>query len=92
PMDDFLEKYIEAMAYFDRGLPYWCNHFFRPIDEEFARYLRSRGCNITYRIFEIFEQVYIPSTCDYHRVEKTANVRVELRNQGVPDELLPILL
>ncbi|HCE4694992.1 TPA: hypothetical protein NGU23_004611 [Vibrio parahaemolyticus] len=91
-MEHFLENYIEAVGYFDKSLPYWCDNFLRPADEEFATYLHSKGHNVTYCVLEVFEQVYIPKACDHKRVLETAVVRRELREKGVEDEDLPILL
>ncbi|EKO3828764.1 hypothetical protein RB979_003715 [Vibrio alginolyticus] len=91
-MQDFLNKYIEAKRFFDKDLPYWCDYFSRPVDEEFADYLREQGQDVTYCVLEVFEQVYIPQACEQSRVQKTALERRKLREQGVSEECLPVLL
>ncbi|EME0096508.1 hypothetical protein VXI05_004620 [Vibrio parahaemolyticus] len=91
-MQDFLEKYIEAKSFFDRDLPFWCDYFSRPIDSEFADYLSAQGEDVTYCVLEVFDQVYIPRACEQVRVQETAIERRRLREQGVSEEDLPILL
>lgn len=91
-MDEFRKHLEIAKPYLDRNLPYWCDDFNRPADQEFARYLNANGFSVQYLILEVFEQVYIPSKCDLDSVKRTGQLRRELKYEGVPDEELPILV
>lgn len=92
-MSDSFKEHLEiAEVYFCDGLPYWCNDFSRPVDEEFAKYLNVNGYKVDYLILELFDPVYIPQGCDYERVLVTAKERRKLREQGVDENDLPLLL
>lgn len=91
-IESFIEQQKIAGAYFENGLPYWCDFFSRPNDKEFEKYLKSNGHNVQYLILELFDPVYIPHGCNLSRVEQTAKERAKLRQEGVCENKLPILL
>ena len=78
-IESFREQLKIAEAYFENGLPYWCDVFSRPMDEEFEKYLKSNGHNVQYLILELFDSVYIPDGCPLSKVEQTAKERAKLR-------------
>lgn len=90
--ESFLQHLAIAKGYFARKLPYWCSDFSRPTDEQFGAFLQSNGCRIQYRILEMWDQVYIPMDCDFDLVEETARVRAQLRDEGVHEDDLPLLI
>lgn len=81
-----------AIQYFDQGLPYWCDEFNRPADEDFADYIRKNGHKVTYIVLEKFDPVYIPEGCDLNRVQRTALKRVNERENGLSEAQLTVLL
>lgn len=86
-------KHLElAKPYLESNLPYWCDDFNRPADQEFARYLNENGFSVQYFVLEIFEQVYIPLKCDLDAVIRTGTVRRALKEEGKSEEELPILV
>ena len=88
----FSIQFEAAKEYLLCGLPYWCDDFSRPTDQEFADYLKSNGISVQYLVLELFEQVYIPPTCNFHRVIATAKIRSDLRREGKDDAELPIYI
>lgn len=92
-MSEIYEAQLEiAKTFFVEGLPYWCDIFGRPAAEEFTKYLGENGYKVHNLTFEIFETVYIPENCNYKAVKATAKKRKELREQGIDEDELPILL
>ncbi|WP_426234580.1 hypothetical protein [Pseudomonas sp. TWP3-2] len=90
--ESFHHHLVIARGYFARKLPYWCSDFSRPTDQQFGAFLQSNGCRIQYRILEMWDQVYIPLDCDFDLVEETARVRARLRDEGVREDDLPLLI
>lgn len=91
-MEEFRAHLEMAKPYLERNLPYWCDDFSRPADQEFASYLNANGFSVQYLILEIFEQVYIPSKCNLDRVKRTGIIRRALRQEGKREEELPNLV
>lgn len=90
-MDDiFIEKLDEARSFFEAGLPFWCDHFSRPTDYEFKKYLINKGFDIYYLYFEEFyEGVYSPNAYSPEDLEQVAMNRNELRKAGALEIDLP---
>ncbi|PTQ74156.1 hypothetical protein [Pseudomonas sp. GV071] len=88
----FDEHLTLAEACFAQNLPYWCSDFSRPTDREFAALLKGRGHSLQYLVLEMWDQVYIPASCDLNAVKATAKVRATLRSEGIAEELLPLLV
>lgn len=91
-MDEFRAHFEKAKPYLEQNLPYWCDDFNRPADQEFASYLNANGFSVQYLVLEIFEQVYIPSKCNLDDVKRTGVIRRALRQEGKLEEELPILV
>lgn len=87
------QRHLEiAKKFLAKGLPYWCDDFNRPTDQEFAKYLNANGFPVQYLILEIFEQVYIPSKCNLDSVKRTGVLRRALKEEGKHEDDLPILV
>ncbi|HCG0947350.1 hypothetical protein KUC74_04100 [Pseudomonas aeruginosa] len=94
-MDELFEEHLEiAKALFAQRLPYWCDVFLRPADRAFNAYLNARGQASTYLVLEGFDPVYIPRGCDLDAVRATARARARarLREAGLGEDALPVLL
>ncbi|RPY15168.1 hypothetical protein [Pseudomonas aeruginosa] len=92
-MDELFEEHLEiAKALFAQRLPYWCDVFLRPADRAFNAYLNARGRASTYLVLEGFDPVYIPRGCDLDAVRATARARARLREAGLGEDALPVLL
>jgi hypothetical protein len=90
--EEFRRHLEIAKQYFESNLPYWCDDFSRPTDQEFATYLKLNGFSVQYLVLEIFEQVYIPSGCDLDSVIRTGKIRRALKEKGTLEAELPILI
>lgn len=92
-MDELFEEHLEiAKALFAQRLPYWCDVFLRPADQAFNAYLNARGQASTYLVLEGFDPVYVPRGCDLDAVRATARARARLREAGLGEDALPVLL
>ncbi|MGC3736425.1 hypothetical protein [Pseudomonas aeruginosa] len=86
-MDELFEEHLEiAKALFAQRLPYWCDVFLRPADRAFNAYLNARGQASTYLALEGFDPVYLDA------VRATARARARLREAGLGEDALPVLL
>ncbi|MPQ71046.1 MULTISPECIES: hypothetical protein [unclassified Pseudomonas] len=90
--ETFRQHLVIAKGYFSKKLPYWCSDFSRPTDQQFGEFLRSNGYRVQYLVLELWDQVYIPLDCNFEVVEETARVRARLRDEGVHEDDLPILI
>ncbi len=61
-------------------------------DRAFNAYLNARGQASTYLVLEGFDPVYIPRGCDLDAVRATARARARLREAGLGEDALPVLL
>lgn len=86
----FEGKLEEARNYLDRDEPFWCDDFTRPSDQEFEKYLVSKGYDIYYLYFiEGWEGVYAPKSFQPKDLRKMSLSRSKLREAGVDEGDLP---